>query len=174
MRSMGPYYSHMLLNAILSHSVRWAVSDAPTKRLLDDSYDGGRVFAKHARSMLFQELNDGTCSITTIQTCLLLSGHEIGMGNTMQAWIYSGIAFRIMDHIGLCVEGQHGNIPLADEDIEIRRRIYWSCYFWDKLVSLYLGYRPAIQESERSPRLLMCKLYPWQSSVAAKPVNISS
>lgn len=154
---MGPYYSHMLLNAILAHSVRWAMTDAPTKRLLDDAYDGGRVFAKHARSMLFQEINDGTCSITTIQTCILLSGQEIGLGNSMQAWVYSGIAFRVMDHIGLCVEGQYGNTHLTDEDIEIRRRIYWSCYFWDKLVSLYLGYRPAIQETETSPRLIMCK-----------------
>ena len=72
MQSLGPYYSHTLLNAVISHSIRWGQNDPATKRLLDESYDGGAVFAKHARTMVFDELSRGVCTIPTIQTLLLL------------------------------------------------------------------------------------------------------
>ncbi|KAM5355281.1 hypothetical protein ACJ41O_001927 [Fusarium nematophilum] len=150
---MGPYYSHTLLNAMLSHSVRWGKSDPSTKQLLDQSYDGGLVFAKHARSMLFDELSRGVCTIPTVQTLLLLSAGECGRGNSTQAWIYSGIAFRLIDHLGICVDGQRypGSVHLTDEEVEIRHRLYWSCYFWDKIISLYLGRSPSLQHSLVSP-----------------------
>lgn len=153
MQSMGPNYSHTLLNAILSHSIRWGKKDPLTKQILDESYEGGAVFAKHARSMLFDELNRGVCSIPTVQTLLLLSAQECGHGNTTQAWMYSGIAFRLIDHLGICVDGQRfpGSVHLSDEEVEIRHRLFWSCYFWDKLVSLYLGRSPCLQHSLVSP-----------------------
>jgi len=31
---------------------------------------------------------------------------------------------------------------LSPEDIEIRKRLFWSCYTWDKILSLYLGRMP--------------------------------
>lgn len=156
---MGPYYSHTLLNAMLSHSIRWGKSDPSTKQLLDQSYDGGAVFAKHARSMLFDELNRGVCTIPTVQTLLLLSAGECGHGNTTQAWIYSGIAFRLIDHLGICVDGQRypGSVHLTDEEVEIRHRLYWSCYFWDKIISLYLGRSPSLQHTLVSPPQIISK-----------------
>ncbi|KAI5467521.1 fungal-specific transcription factor domain-containing protein [Mariannaea sp. PMI_226] len=153
MQSMGPYYSHTLLNAVLSHSIRWGKSDPSTKQLLDQSYDGGAVFAKHARSMLFDELSRGVSSIPTVQTLLLLSAQECGHGNTTQAWVYSGLAFRLIDHLGICVDGQRypGSVHFSDEEVEIRHRLFWSCYFWDKMISLYLGRSPSLQHSLVSP-----------------------
>lgn len=32
---------------------------------------------------------------------------------------------------------------LTPEDIEIRKRCFWSCYTWDKAISLYCGRMPA-------------------------------
>lgn len=159
---MGPYYSHTLLNAVISHSIRWGRSDPSTKRLLDDSYQGGTVFGKHARSMLFEELSNGVCTIPTIQTLLLLSAQECSLGNSTQAWTYSGIAFRLLDHLGICVDSQRfpGSVPLSDEELEIRRRIYWGCYFWDKLICLYLGRSPSLQHTSISPSHIMCKNSP--------------
>ncbi|TWU76330.1 hypothetical protein ED733_005968 [Metarhizium rileyi] len=157
MQSMGPYYSHTLLNAVISHSIRWGRSDPSTRRLLDDSYQSGLVFGKHARSMLFEELNNGVCTIPTIQTLLLLSAQECSQGNTTQAWTYSGIAFRLLDHLGICVDSQRfpGSVPLSDEELEIRRRIYWGCYFWDKLICLYLGRSPSLKHTNISPSHIM-------------------
>ncbi|PHH92546.1 hypothetical protein CDD83_6944 [Cordyceps sp. RAO-2017] len=157
MQSLGPYYSHTLLNAVISHSIRWGQSDASTKRLLDESYDGGAVFAKHTRSMVFDELSRGVCTIPTVQTLLLLSAQECSLGNSTQAWTYSGLAFRLIDHLGICVDARRfpGSVPLTDEELEIRHRIFWSCYFWDKLISLYLGRSPSLQQSSISPPQIM-------------------
>lgn len=117
------------------------------------------MFGKHARTSLFQELSDGICTIPTIQTLVFLSAQECSLGNTVQAWTYSGIAFRLIDHMGICVDGQRfpGSVPLSDEELEIRRRIYWGCYFWDKLISLYLGRSPSLQLTDFSPSHVMCK-----------------
>ncbi|KAH6608909.1 hypothetical protein Trco_002255 [Trichoderma cornu-damae] len=157
MQSLGPYYSHTLLNAVLSHSIRWAKSDPNTKRILDESYDGGAVFGKHARSMLFDELSRGVCTIPTVQTLLLLSAQECSLGNATQAWTYSGLAFRLIDHLGICVDGERypGSVHFSDEEVEIRHRVFWSCYFWDKIISLYLGRSPSIKHTTVSPPQIM-------------------
>lgn len=64
---------------------------------------------------------------------------------------------------------------LTAEDLEIRRRLFWSCYFWDKWVplifgpllsdinhraiSLYLGRMPALTElpSDHDHAPVLCK-----------------
>lgn len=155
---MGSYYSHMLLNAMISHSIRWGKNDPTIRGLLEESYDRGAVFGKHARSMLFEDLNKGACAVPTVQTLLLLSAQECSFGNSTQAWTYSGLAFRLMDHIGICLDGERypGSVSLTDEDIEIRRRVFWSGYFWDKMISLYLGRSPSLQLSASSPPQIMC------------------
>lgn len=157
MQLLGPYYSHTLLNAILSHSVRWGRWDKGTRDRLEHEYDGGAVFSRHARTMVFDEVSRGVATIPTVQTLLLLSAQECSQGNTSQAWMYSGMAFRMIDHLGICVDSQRytGDVPLSDEDIEIRRRLFWSCYFWDKIISLYLGRSPSLQQSTVSPPQLM-------------------
>lgn len=152
MQLLGQYYSHTLLNAILSHSVRWGRWDKTTREILEREYDGGAVFGRHARTMVFDEIARGVATIPTVQTLLLLSAQECSQGNTSQAWMYSGMAFRMIDHLGICVDSE---LHFSDEDIEIRRRLFWSCYFWDKIISLYLGRSPSLQQSTVSPPQLM-------------------
>ncbi|EGX89338.1 C6 transcription factor, putative [Cordyceps militaris CM01] len=157
MQNMGQYYSHMLLNALMSHSVNWGRNDPATRQLLDEHYSGGEIFGKHARSMLFEDMKRGACTIPMVQTLLLLSAEECAFGNTIQAWTYSGLAFRLMDQIGVCFDGQRypGSVPINEEDIEIRRRIFWSSFFWDKMLSLYMGRMPTLHLTPASPPLVM-------------------
>lgn len=156
---MGPFYSHTLLNAMLSHATRWGRDDPVTRRLLDESYEGGAIFGKHARSMVFDELSRGAVTVRTVQTLLLLSVQECGFGNSTQAWTYSGLAFRLIDHLGISVDGERylGSVPISDEEVEIRHRLFWSCYLWDKMISLYLGRAPTIQHTAVSPPHVICK-----------------
>jgi len=155
---MGPYYSHTLMNAILSHSIRWGKRNPAIREKLQ-SYENGDVFGRQARSLIFDELNRGVCTVPTVQALLLLSAAECSAGNSTQAWVYSGIAFRLVDHLGIFVDGQRyaGSVQLSDEDIEIRNRLFWSCYFYDKMISLYLGRSPQLQHSTVSPPQRMCK-----------------
>ena len=62
----GAYYSDTLLNAILSHSVRWCKSEPQISRLLDQ-FDGGAEFSHRAVTGLFDSLQVGYAGIPTIQ-----------------------------------------------------------------------------------------------------------
>lgn len=158
MELLGPYYSHTLLNAMISHSVRWCRNDANISALLEP-YENGRLFSRQARTLLFEEVRDGRSTIPTVQTLLLLSAQECSAGNRTQAWLYSGMAFRLIEDMGISIDGQKyaGTVQLSDEDVEIRHRLFWSCYFWDKMISLYLGRSPTLQHSTVSPPQIMCK-----------------
>ncbi|CAI7607305.1 unnamed protein product [Penicillium glandicola] len=152
MKINGAYYSDVLLNAIVSHSVRWCKAEPQVGPLLD-SYDGGAQFSHRALTGVFDSLKVGYAGIPTIQTLLLLSAQECGRGNRTQAWLYSGMAFRLLDDLGISIDSRKysGSAHLSDEDIEIRNRLFWSCYFWDKVVSLYFGRAPTMQHSRVSP-----------------------
>jgi Fungal specific transcription factor domain len=148
----GPYYSDVLLNAMLAHSVRWCKSESGIGPLLE-SFDGGTKFYESAVSGLYETLRLGFAKIPTIQALLLLSAQECGRGNRTQAWLYSGMAFRLVEDLGITVDSRKysGSVQFSDEDIEIRNRLFWSCYFWDKLIALYFGRSPGIQNSRVSP-----------------------
>lgn len=154
MSVLGPYYSHTLLNAILAHSTRWCRQE-PTIRALLESYDGGKLFSRHARALLFEGLPMTGGTIPEVQTLLMLSAQECGAGKRTQAWLYSGMAFRLIQDMGLCVDNERyaafSSRPLTDEDIEIRNRLFWSCYFWDKMICLYFGRSPSLQQTTISP-----------------------
>jgi hypothetical protein len=158
MEVLGPYYSHTLMNAMLSHSVRWCKGNHDVRVQLQQ-YDNGNLFGRQARTLLFAELGSGQINIPTVQALLLLSAQECGLGNRTQAWLYSGMAFRLIEDMGICIDVRKyaGNVTLSDEDMEIRNRLFWSCYFWDKIISLYLGRSPTLQHSNVSPPQLMSK-----------------
>lgn len=166
MKVDGPYYSDTLLNAILSHSVRWCKTEPKIGPLLE-AFDGGQQFFQRALQGLYDSLKMGYVNIPTIQALLLLSAQECGRGNRSQAWLYSGMAFRLLDDLGITIDSSKysGSVQFSDEDIEIRNRLFWSCYFWDKLVSLYFGRSPAMQNSRVSPpRMILddtSEVEPW-------------
>ncbi|KAL5388185.1 hypothetical protein DPSP01_003174 [Paraphaeosphaeria sporulosa] len=166
MKSGGPYFSQALLNAVLSHSVRWCRGEPGMSALLTP-FENGAIFAKNAVRDLFSDVQHGHSKIPTVQALLLLSAQQCGSGNRTQAWLYSGMAFRLIDDMGICVDGKKYASAghLSAEDIEIRNRLFWSCYFWDKLISLYFGRSPILQNSEISPpRVLMddtAEIEPW-------------
>ncbi|KAJ4322679.1 hypothetical protein N0V84_004704 [Fusarium piperis] len=82
-------------------------------------------------------------SIVTVQAFLCLAFYEIGRGNLSKGWGFSGIAFRIAQDMGFQKDPKnwisYDASLTTDEDVEIRRRIYWGCYISDKLISLILG-----------------------------------
>ncbi|KAF5693641.1 regulatory protein [Fusarium denticulatum] len=72
------------------------------------------------------------------------TAREIGRGSVSQAWLYGGMAFRVAIDIGL-----FSLSPGKSEDIvwmQLGRHLAWSCFFWDKTLSLYLGRTPSLPE----------------------------
>ncbi|KAF5261391.1 hypothetical protein FOXYS1_7927 [Fusarium oxysporum] len=80
------------------------------------------------------------------------TAREIGRGSVSQAWLYGGMAFRVAIDIGL-----FSLSPARSGDIiwtQLGRHLAWSCFFWDKTLSLYLGRTPSLPEPpKRDPAL---------------------
>ena len=158
MKTGGQYFSHALLNAVLSHSVRWCRGEPGMGELLAP-FDNGKIFSENAIKNVFQDIQQENSKIPAVQALLLLSAQQCGTGNRTQAWLYSGMAFRLIDDMGICIDGKKyaESGHLSAEDLEIRNRLFWSCYFWDKLISLYFGRSPIIQNSAISPPRVLSK-----------------
>lgn len=131
----GPCYSPFLLIVMLSHAARF------------DSPKTSETLISKARLLLGTEIHRPS-SVPTAQALLQLSARDLAYGSTSQAWLYSGMAFRMVSDLGL----HHSTVNvsslghLSAEDLEIRRRLFWSCYFWDKAISLYFGRTPVLLE----------------------------
>lgn len=131
----GEYFSPLLLTVVCLHSTRFTDHDL-TERLL-----------AHARVLLGQTIHKDS-SITSVQALLQFSAREIGNGATSQAWLYSGMAFRMALDLGLF----SGSKGLEDRNLNVEqarryqtgRRLAWSCFLWDKIISLYLGRAPTL------------------------------
>lgn len=160
MKTNGPYYSDVLRNAILSHSMRWCKHE-PDVAVLLQSLENSEYFFEEATRGVHASISQGKCPIPIIQSLLLLSAQHTGRGNVTQSWLYSGIAFRLLEDSGITIDCQKYarscGLQFSDEDYEIRNRLFWSCYFWDKMLALYLGRAPIIQDTPVSPPKILRK-----------------
>lgn len=153
MSTGGPYFSPFLLSVLCSHSTRFI-----EKQL-------GETLAPRARLLLGREiLNDS--SIATVQGLLQISAREIGQGAISQAWLYSGMAFRMSTDLGLHLSAESISSlgHLSAQDKEIRTRLSWSCFCWDKAMSLYLGRTPTLQDPPSDEPTLLddyAETEPW-------------
>lgn len=121
MSTGGPNYSEFLLLVLCGHAARFC-----------DIQLAERLISK-ARILLGNVIHQ-PASVPTVQALLQLSARDLAYGSISQAWLYSGMAFRMACDLGL-----HHSTPadlslegLSVVDMEVRRRLFWSCYFWDK------------------------------------------
>lgn len=78
-------------------------------------------------------------TIDHVRVALLISTYFMEVNLKSAGWVWLGSAVRISQDIGLhCDRG-----PYPPMDAEIRRRVWWSVYNWDRLVSLEIG-RPTL------------------------------
>lgn len=142
-----PYFSETLLKVMTSHCARFLNHDVYQQHfnMTVTSSDFMQQVTQDARvSLAMESLN--TSSIPTIQALLQQSAREIVFGRSSQGWLYGGMAFRMAFDMGIHLPSDKLQTfvkSLSSEDIEIRKRLFWSCYTWDKVLSLYLGRMPA-------------------------------
>ncbi|KIW34073.1 uncharacterized protein PV07_00873 [Cladophialophora immunda] len=131
----GSDFSPLLLSAVCAHSTRFT-----------DQQLSGQLLSR-ARLLLGQEIHNAP-TIQTIQALLQLSALEIGKGMTSQAWLLSGMAFRMATDMGVfAFPSQPLDVSIAaTQGQEMRTRLAWSCFLWDKAISLYLGRMPALPD----------------------------
>lgn len=124
MSTGNQYYSQFLLTVMCAHTARFS-----------DDNNIGEMLAVRAKLLLAEEIEKPTL-IPTVQGLLQLSARELAYGRISQSWLYSGMAFRMTTELGLhhTASTLSSIGKLGPEDLEIRRRLFWSCYFWDKYV----------------------------------------
>lgn len=93
------------------------------------------------------------CSITYIETTVLLGIYSLALNRKDSAYIYTGLAIRLAYTMGL-----HRKVPpsfngLSKIELERRRRLWWSCYIWDRLVTTRLGHPIMINDDSMDVEL---------------------
>ncbi|GAB1196512.1 hypothetical protein APSETT444_005784 [Aspergillus pseudonomiae] len=141
------YCTSTLVKVLYAHSCRfirspdkWWSSENHSEPLQELS---DRLMSEAKVLLAMETLNPP--AIPTIQALLQQSARDIASGRSSSAWLYSGMAFRMAIDLGLHVcpdKLQQYSKSLSVEDIEIRKRLFWSLYAWDKHISLYLGRMP--------------------------------
>ena len=124
----GPYFSKLLLNAIYFGSAKFSPR-LEVRRDAADVRTAGWQFRQRVKELLGECLDKS--EITTIQALLVMANSLFALGNERSAaWLYSGLAFRMIIDLGMHSEASMlgGAYELTDEDIEIRRRIFWGAF----------------------------------------------
>lgn len=141
------YCSDTLLKVVYAHSCRFVRDPESTWDPLgrDETFQqfADRLMSEAQVALAMETINPP--SIPTIQALLQQSARDMAYGRSSQAWLYSGMAFRMAIDLGIHVSTerlQRYARWLSPEDIEVRKRLFWSLYAWDKHISLYLGRMP--------------------------------
>ncbi|KAK7980276.1 carbohydrate esterase family 12 protein [Apiospora arundinis] len=148
MACAGPYFSKILLNAIYFGASKFSPR-REVRRDPDDVRTAGWRFRERVRGLLGEALD---CSeITTIQALLVMTNSLFALGDERSAaWLYAGLAFRMIIDLGMHVDAPDLGSPrrFSDEDVEIRRRVFWGAFVVDKIQSLYQGRPATLHESD--------------------------
>ncbi|KAK3187356.1 hypothetical protein K4F52_003988 [Lecanicillium sp. MT-2017a] len=141
----GPYFSKLLLNAIYFGAAKFS----PRLEVRKDPNDvrtAGWQFRERVRTLLGEALDRS--DITTIQALLVMTNSLFALGDERSAaWLYSGLAFRMITDLGVHVDLSNLR-RFSDEDLEIRRRVFWGAFVVDKIQSLYQGRPVSLKESD--------------------------
>ncbi|CAO3622671.1 unnamed protein product [Cunninghamella blakesleeana] len=135
--------SKLLLNAMFAIASRIS-HDVRVRTTPDAANTAGDIFFERARILLDFEYDD--FNISTIQALLLMSSHQNGALKSIRGWIYSGMAFRMSQNLGL-----HRNCDswdLSPVEKEERKRVYYCCFVIDRLSCAMHGRSPIIDERD--------------------------
>ncbi|KAF1815746.1 hypothetical protein P152DRAFT_195648 [Eremomyces bilateralis CBS 781.70] len=138
--------------AILALAIRFSTR-APEP--FSTPIEASNTFAAHARNLL--QLSLEVPDLTTIQTLLMITGHSWGSGDGQKAWMYLGLAVRMVQVLRLCEEGEYKDMEtLTEEEFiesEERRRTAWTCFLMDSLLSGGKGRRRGLSADEMQVQL---------------------
>ena len=125
----GAYFSKILLNAIYFGASKFSPRSEELCRDRNDPRTAGWRFRERVRELLGSAL-DGS-DITTIQALLVMTNSLFALGDERSAaWLYAGLAFRMIIDLGIHVDTPDlsSTRTFTDEDLEIRRRVFWGAF----------------------------------------------
>ncbi|CAG8560012.1 26160_t:CDS:2 [Dentiscutata erythropus] len=137
---------YLLLNSIYTLASNF--SDCiEVRKDRENPLTAGDVYFDRAKALLDSDYD--RAHITNVQALLLLSLREYGAGRVTRSWIYTGMAARMAQSLGL-----HRNnekcypITLSHGEKEEQKRVFWGCYVLDRIPSVHFGRPLAIDEKD--------------------------
>jgi hypothetical protein len=124
----GPYFSKILLNAIYFAASKFSPR-LEVRRDSEEVRTAGWQYRQRLKDLLGAALDSS--EITTIQALLVMAQSLFALGDERSAaWLYAGIAFRMLVDLGIHADtpALQGMRQLSDEDLEIRRRVFWGAF----------------------------------------------
>ena len=118
-------------------SARQSESPSPTPM-----WTAGDIYLSQAKTILNRAYDSPRPS--TVQALLLLGYRELGIGAMAQAWMYTGMAVRMAQDLGMhrtangWARAGLGKL-FSDHELQERQRIWWGCVVLDVYVSTYIG-----------------------------------
>ncbi|KIX95462.1 uncharacterized protein Z520_08979 [Fonsecaea multimorphosa CBS 102226] len=158
-----PRLLQQIRDGTIDSALAWAILTlasrySPTPACFSTPLEASNFFAQRASRAV--QLRITSPSLAQAQALLLLTGHKWGAGDGESAWIYLGIAVRMVQMMGLCSEYlSTGDDESASETFilaEERRRIAWTCFLMESLLSGGGG-RARILKSEDMTIQLPCE-----------------
>ncbi|KAI8051767.1 fungal-specific transcription factor domain-containing protein [Thamnidium elegans] len=135
--------SPLLLNSIYAVASRIS----PDVRVRSDPTSpdtAGDIYFERAEKLL--DASYDLPSISTVQALLLLASHQHGRMKSARAWLYSGMAFRMAQDLGLHRNCDRWNI--SPDECERRKRVFWCCFVVDRLASAMYGRASTFEERD--------------------------
>ncbi|KAM3497447.1 hypothetical protein MY10362_009207 [Beauveria mimosiformis] len=146
MAANGPFFSKLLLYAILFAASKYAVDD----RVRSDPHDPettGIPFRRRFEEILVEPGANRLfeSKLTTAQALLIVANVLLSWRDESSlAWHYTGVAINMIIDLGIHTERhptQSTSIHYA-ERVEVHRRVFWAAFILDKIHAIYQG-RPA-------------------------------
>ncbi|CAG8566488.1 3410_t:CDS:2 [Funneliformis mosseae] len=137
---------HLLLNAIYSFAALFS-DRLDIRRDPEDHTTAGEIYFDRAKSLLDNDYDKAR--VSTIQALLILSLREYGVGKVTRAWLWSGMAARMAQDLGMHRNNEKWHpINLSREEREEQKRVFWACFVLDRIPSAHLGRPLAIDEKD--------------------------
>ncbi|OAL28759.1 hypothetical protein AYO22_02624 [Fonsecaea multimorphosa] len=132
----GPYASKFLSNAIFAAASKYSDRDEVRDDPSDPRTAGGRFF-RRCEGLLTAESPFPQSTTPHVAGLLLLGSALLARGEISKSWLFTGLAIRMVYDLGIHLDCNVDGLTV--EDIELRRRLFWSAFIYDKIQSLYLG-----------------------------------
>ncbi|KAM0749503.1 hypothetical protein T439DRAFT_327189 [Meredithblackwellia eburnea MCA 4105] len=104
-----------------------------------------------AKAKTLVDADYGTSRLVNIQALLLMGYRESGRGEISQAWLYTGMAARMAQDLGLFRDVEKWHVPpstFSHADKQARKRAWWGCIILDRYTASYIGRPGTIHERD--------------------------
>ncbi|CAG8496145.1 20004_t:CDS:2 [Rhizophagus irregularis] len=144
--------SPFLIYAICAVTAKYSEHQSIVQKL---PYMSGEPFAAIAITKYLFGTFDNP-SVENVQGLILITTHMYGVGKGPSAWMYTGLAVRMAQELGLHKVDEAGSKPNSEGIFiqnEVRRRTFWACFRLDRLAACALGRPTLIDEDDCDVRL---------------------